>query len=57
VSEQTIVSARVMDDSRPQYESPTITVVSDDEVLRAFQLTASQIGAAAVGWSARGAAC
>lgn len=41
----------------PQYETPTIKVLSDDEVLRAFQMTASQIGAAATWWSASCSAC
>ena len=41
----------------PTYEAPTITVMSDEEVLRAFQMTAAQIGAAAVRWSASCSAC
>ena len=41
----------------PIYETPTITVMSDEEVLRAFQMTAAQIGAAAVWWSATCSAC
>jgi len=41
----------------PKYETPTITVMSDEEVLRAFQMTAAQIGAAAVWWSATCSAC
>lgn len=41
----------------PRYEQPTITVMSDEEVLRAFQMTAAQIGAAAVWWSASCSAC
>jgi hypothetical protein len=41
----------------PQYETPTIKVLSDEEVLRAFQMTAAQIGAAAVWWSASCSAC
>jgi hypothetical protein len=40
-----------------QYEKPTITVMTDEEVLRAFQMTAAQIGAAAVWWSATCSAC
>ena len=43
--------------AKPKYESPTITVMSDEEVLRAFQMTAAQIGAAAVWWTASCAAC
>jgi len=41
----------------PKYERPTITVASEDEVLRAFQITAAEIGAAAVWWSATCSAC
>jgi hypothetical protein len=41
----------------PKYVAPTITVMSDEEVLRAFQMTAAQIGAAAVWWSATCSAC
>lgn len=33
------------------YEAPTITTMSDEEVLRMFQITASQIGAAASWWT------
>jgi len=41
----------------PQYERPTITVASEDEVLRAFQMTAAEIGAAAVWWVATCIVC
>jgi hypothetical protein len=41
----------------PAYETPTVTVMSDEEILRAFQMTASQIGAAATWWTASCAAC
>ena len=44
-------------EARPRYEAPTVTVMTDDEVLRAFQMTAAQIGAAAVWWSASCSAC
>jgi hypothetical protein len=43
--------------SVPAYEAPTIKVLSDEEVLRAFQMTAAQIGAAATWWTASCAAC
>jgi len=39
------------------YEPPTIKVMSDEEVLRAFQMTAAQIGAAAVWWVASCISC
>ncbi|HUO90291.1 MAG TPA: hypothetical protein VMU08_14045 [Rhizomicrobium sp.] len=41
----------------PKYERPTVVVMSDEEVLRAFQMTAAQIGAAATWWTASCAAC
>ena len=41
----------------PRYEPPTVTVMTDEEVLRAFQMTAAQIGAAAVWWSASCSSC
>ena len=41
----------------PAYEPPTITVMSDEEVLRAFQMTASQIGAAATWWNSSCTGC
>jgi len=41
----------------PKYERPTITVASEDEVLRAFQMTAAEIGAAAVWWVATCITC
>jgi hypothetical protein len=41
----------------PQYETPTIKVLSDEEVLRAFQMTAAQIGAAATWWSSTCSLC
>jgi hypothetical protein len=40
-----------------KYEPPRIAVLSEEEVLRAFQMTASQIGAAATWWSASCTAC
>jgi hypothetical protein len=40
-----------------KYEPPRIAVLSEEEVLRAFQMTAAQIGAAATWWTASCAAC
>jgi len=37
---------------RPQYEAPRITVMDDEEVLKAFQMTALEISAAGCWWSA-----
>jgi hypothetical protein len=44
-------------DEKALYETPTVTQMSDEEVLGLFQMTASQIGAAAVWWSASCSAC
>ena len=33
-------------EDRPKYETPRITVMSDEEVLKAFQMTALEISAA-----------
>jgi len=37
--------------SRPKYESPKITPMDRDEVLKAFQMTAAQISAAGCWWA------
>jgi len=37
---------------RPPYEPPRITVMEDEEVLKAFQMTALEISAAGCWWSA-----
>ena len=37
---------------RPPYEAPRITVMEDEEVLKAFQMTALEISAAGCWWSA-----
>jgi hypothetical protein len=39
-------------DTRPRYETPTITPMDRDEVLQAFQMTAAQISAAGCWWVA-----
>jgi hypothetical protein len=36
---------------RPTYERPKITVMGQDEVLQAFQMTAAEISAAGCWWS------
>ena len=38
-------------ESRPRYETPKITSMDRDEVLRAFQMSAAQISAAGCWWS------
>jgi hypothetical protein len=48
---------QITDAPKDNYETPTITPMSDDEVLRLFQITASEIGAAAVWWAATCVAC
>jgi len=42
--------ARAATEDRPQYETPRITVMSDEEVLKAFQMTAVEISAAGCWW-------
>jgi len=37
---------------RPPYETPRLTVMEDEEVLKAFQMTALEISAAGCWWSA-----
>jgi hypothetical protein len=41
-------------EDRPQYEAPRITVMSDEEVLKAFQMTAVEISAAGCWWMTGG---
>jgi hypothetical protein len=41
-------------EDRPQYEAPRITVMSDEEVLKAFQMTALEISAAGCWWMTGG---
>ncbi len=36
----------------PKYETPRITIMTDDEVLKAFQMTAAEISAAGCWWMA-----
>jgi hypothetical protein len=36
----------------PRYERPQITIMKDEEVLKAFQMTALEISAAGCWWSA-----
>ena len=42
---------QAMVDSRPAYERPSIKVMREDEVLEAFQMTATEISAAGCWWS------
>jgi len=53
----TTISTSRVESKTPRYERPTITVMNDEEVLRAFQMTAAQIGAAATWWSGTCSAC
>ncbi len=46
--------ARSLSEDRPQYEAPRITVMSDEEVLKAFQMTAVEISAAGCWWMTGG---
>jgi hypothetical protein len=36
---------------KPNYETPKITAMNENEVLRAFQMTAAQISAAGCWWT------
>ena len=36
---------------KPQYERPTLKVLNQDEVLQAFQMTATEISAAGCWWN------
>jgi hypothetical protein len=38
----------------PKYERPQMTIMSDEEVLKAFQMTALEISAAGCWWMAGG---
>ncbi len=44
--------AKVAAAGLPKYETPRITVMKDDEVLKAFQMTALEISAAGCWWAA-----
>ena len=46
--------SRAATEVRPQYEAPRITVMSDEEVLKAFQMTAVEISAAGCWWMTGG---
>jgi hypothetical protein len=41
-----------MEAALPKYERPQITIMKDEEVLKAFQMTALEISAAGCWWSA-----
>ena len=41
----------------PQYERPKVTVMNDEEVLRAFQMTAAEISSAGCWWSNANLSC
>jgi len=43
---------KILAADKPQYEPPRITVMDDEEVLKAFQMTALEISAACCWWSA-----
>jgi hypothetical protein len=48
-SEPTIEAVKT--DVKPTYEPPKIAVLNADEVLKVFQMTASEISAAGCWWS------
>ena len=43
--------ASIVQAALPKYETPRITVMKDEEVLKAFQMTALEISAAGCWWS------
>ena len=48
------ISKKIADEQvaeKPQYERPTLKVMSQEEVLEAFQMTATEISAAGCWWS------
>lgn len=42
---------------KPQYETPVIRELSEDEVLEAFQMTAAEISAASCWWASCPSGC
>jgi hypothetical protein len=44
-------------ETQPLYETPSLRVMSEDEVLAAFQLTAAQISAATCWWAPAPTGC
>ena len=45
-----IESLKGIEQARPKYERPRITIMTDEEVLKAFQMTALEISAAGCWW-------
>jgi len=45
-----MTSNETHDAELPEYEAPTLDVMEQDEVLEAFQMTASEISAAGCWW-------
>jgi hypothetical protein len=45
-------SMKRLERALPKYERPQITIMKDEEVLKAFQMTALEISAAGCWWSA-----
>jgi hypothetical protein len=48
---------RSTSETQPLYETPSMRVMSEDEVLAAFQLTAAQISAANCWWTPAPTGC
>ena len=54
MNELTQPSANGTEHALPKYERPQISVMTDDEVLKAFQVTALEISAAGCWWMTGG---
>jgi hypothetical protein len=52
MKDMTQQSKKRVDAALPKYERPQITIMKDEEVLKAFQMTALEISAAGCWWSA-----
>ena len=52
MNDMTKQSLNRVEQTLPKYERPQITLMTDDEVLKAFQMTALEISAAGCWWSA-----
>jgi len=44
-------------ETQPLYETPSLRVMNEEEVLAAFQLTAAQISAASCWWTVQPTGC
>jgi hypothetical protein len=54
MNDMTRESMKRVEAALPKYEQPKITIMKDEEVLKAFQMTALEISAAGCWWMAGG---